>query len=51
MRLNNAKFDVSANSIKEFVDWILKIGDGQIGLNENCECVVEIPPDLLIKPT
>ena len=50
MRLNNAKSDVSTNSIKEFVDWILKIGDGQIGLNENGECVVEIPPDLLIEP-
>jgi len=51
MRLNNAKSNVSANSIKEFADWILKIGDGQIGLNENGECVVKIPPDPLIEPT
>jgi len=27
-----------------------KIGDGQIGLNENGECVVEIQQDLLIEP-
>jgi len=49
MRLNNAKSNVSADNIKEFVDWILKIGDGRIGLKENGECVVEIPYDLLIE--
>ena len=51
MRLNNAKSNVSADNIKEFVDWILKIGDGRIGLKENGECVVEIPHDLLIEAT
>jgi len=51
MRLNNAKSNVSADNIKEFVDRILKIGDGIIGLNENGECVMEIPHDLLIEAT
>ncbi|XP_068475268.1 uncharacterized protein [Phaseolus vulgaris] len=51
MRLINAKSNESVDNIKEFSVWILKIGDGQIGLNENGECVVETPHDLLIEPT
>jgi len=51
LRLNNAKSNVSANNIKEIAYWILKIGDGEFGLNENGECVVEIPHDLLIEAT
>jgi len=51
MRLNHAKSNESAENIKEFVDWILKIGDGKIGFNENGECLVEIQHDLLIEAT
>ena len=51
MRLNHAKSNESAENIKEFADWILKIGDGKIGFNENGECSVEIPHDLLIEAT
>ena len=38
MKLNHAKSNESVENIKEFADWILKIGDGKIGLNENSEC-------------
>jgi len=39
----------TVTSIKEFTDWILKIGDGQTDLNENGEGIVHIPEDVLIQ--
>ncbi|XP_027941055.1 uncharacterized protein LOC114194844 [Vigna unguiculata] len=41
----------TTNDIKEFADWILKIGDGEMDLNENGECMVEIPKQRLIENT
>jgi len=51
MRLSTATNTKTANDIKEFADWILKIGDGDMDLNENGECMVEIPKQLLIENT
>ncbi|XP_027938803.1 ATP-dependent DNA helicase RRM3-like [Vigna unguiculata] len=48
MRLSTTTINQIANDIKEFADWILKIGDGQIDVNENGEYMVEIPEELLI---
>jgi ATP-dependent DNA helicase PIF1 len=35
-------------AIKEFVDWILKIGDGSISHSNDGEADVEIPRDMII---
>lgn len=51
MRLSTTKDTQTTNDTKEFVDWILEIGDGDMDLNENGECIVEIPEDLLIANT
>ena len=51
MRLSTATDTQTTNDIKEFADWILKIGDGDVDLNENGECMVEIPKQLLIENT
>ena len=51
MRLSTATNTQTTNYIKELVDWILKIGDGDLDLNENGECMVEIPKQLLIENT
>ena len=48
MRLSTTTNNQTTNDIKEFADWILKIGDGQMDVNENGECMVEIPEELLI---
>jgi len=48
MRLSTTTNNQTANDIKEFADWILKIGDEKMDVNENGECVVEIPKELLI---
>jgi len=34
MRLTSQESVESAGDIKEFVDWIIKIGDGNMNLNE-----------------
>ena len=51
MRLSTTSNTQTANEIQEFSDWILKIGDGKMDLNENGECMVEIPEQLLITNT
>jgi len=43
MRLSTTTDTQTTNDIKEFADWILKIGDGDMDLIENGECMVEIP--------
>jgi len=48
MRLNIAKSNDNAKAIKDFADWILKIGDGHMNFNENDEGNIEIPKELLI---
>jgi len=51
MRLSTTIDTQTTNDIKEFADWILKIGDGDMNLNENGEFMVEIPKQLLITNT
>jgi len=51
MRLSTTSNTQTTNEIQEFADWILKIGDGKMDLNENDECIVEIPEQLLITNT
>jgi len=43
MRLSTGTDTQTTNDIKEFAYWILKIGDRDMDLNENGECMVEIP--------
>jgi len=43
MRLSTITYAQTVTSIKEFVDWILKIGDGQTDINENDEEIIHIP--------
>ncbi|XP_022014851.1 uncharacterized protein LOC110914362 [Helianthus annuus] len=35
--------------IKAFADWLLDLGEGKIGDSDDCEVVIDIPEDLLIK--
>ncbi|XP_075645520.1 uncharacterized protein LOC142616583 [Castanea sativa] len=46
MRLTQNPSDIAA---REFAEWILKIGDGELSNNED-ETLIEIPHDLLIQP-
>nr|POF06026.1 hypothetical protein CFP56_47739 [Quercus suber] len=46
MRLTQNPSDIAA---REFAEWILKIGDGELGNSEGEE-LIEIPHDLLIQP-
>jgi len=49
MRLKCVVSNESAIHIKEFADWILKIGDGNMNFNESGEANISIPTDLLIQ--
>jgi len=49
MRLSTTTCAQTATSIKEFADWILKIGNGETNLDENGEGIIHIPEDLLVK--
>ena len=51
MRLKSVVSNESAIDIKEFVDWILKIGDGNMNSNESGEANISIPSDLPIQET
>jgi len=42
MRLNTTTCVETAAGIKEFVDWILKIGDRQMDLNKNGKGIIHI---------
>ncbi|GAU40269.1 hypothetical protein TSUD_60600 [Trifolium subterraneum] len=48
MRLKGDSTDKSQSELKEFADWILKIGDGRIGGDENGEAVINIAEDLCV---
>ncbi|XP_021986432.1 uncharacterized protein LOC110882810 [Helianthus annuus] len=37
--------------IKAFANWLLELGEGKIGGSDDCEVVIDIPEDLLIKAT
>ncbi|XP_035835717.1 uncharacterized protein LOC118483988 [Helianthus annuus] len=50
----NMRLTVGANAsdieeIKAFADWLLDLGEGKIGDSDDCEVVIDIPEDLLIK--
>lgn len=51
MRISTAKIDQSTKEIKEFVDWILKIGDGDINSEKSGDDIIDIPNDLFICDT
>jgi len=48
MRLNSEKSKQTALEIKDFADWILHIGDGDMDLNELGQATIEKPQDILI---
>ena len=37
--------------MKQFADWIIKIGDGKVGVDNDGVAEVEIPSELLIMDT
>ncbi|XP_022023539.2 uncharacterized protein LOC110923789 [Helianthus annuus] len=50
----NTRLTVGANAsdikeIKAFANWLLELGEGKIGGSNDCEVVIDIPEDLLIK--
>ncbi|XP_057518354.1 uncharacterized protein LOC130799268 [Amaranthus tricolor] len=48
--INSLRIDLSdADEIREFVDWILKIGDGKLGEPNDGEVMIDIPEDILMK--
>ncbi|XP_056694876.1 uncharacterized protein [Spinacia oleracea] len=49
MRLQVGRSDSNNNEIREFSEWILKIGDGKVGEPNDGEGTVEIHDDNLIK--
>jgi len=48
MRLKSHTLMQSQTEIKEFADWILHIGDGDMELNELGQGSIEIPEEILI---
>lgn len=51
MRLQVNNLDSNLNELKDFSDWILKVGDGCIGEPNDGETTIEIPDEILIKDT
>lgn len=51
MRLQSTSLCSDLNDVKDFSSWILKVGDGNIGENNDGENEITIPDDLLIKNT
>ncbi|KEH41860.1 PIF1-like helicase [Medicago truncatula] len=49
MRLQIGSSCSDVNELKEFSDWILNVGDGNIEDNNDGEAEIEIPDDMLIK--
>lgn len=47
MRLQSSSADTDCN--KEFADWILQVGNGEIGDQNDGESYLQIPPDMLIE--
>ncbi|KAK2438792.1 ATP-dependent DNA helicase pif1 [Trifolium repens] len=48
MRLQNQQTAANCDEIKEFSDWILKVGDGKIDEPNDGFAEIPIPADLLI---
>ena len=51
MRLTVGSRPEDVDEIKEFADWILKVGDGDIGGPHDGEVSIDIPEDILIRET
>jgi ATP-dependent DNA helicase PIF1 len=49
MRLQTGSSCFDVNELKEFSDWILNVGYGYIGENNDGEAEIVIPDDMLIK--
>ncbi|GJS84946.1 ATP-dependent DNA helicase PIF1-like protein [Tanacetum coccineum] len=49
MRLRAGAGSSNTDDIKEFADWILKVGDGRLGGPNDGEAMIDIPNDILIK--
>ncbi|CAJ2651719.1 unnamed protein product [Trifolium pratense] len=49
MRLGSSTIQSEEEEIKNFADWILSIGNGETGPDENGQYVIDIPQDLLIQ--
>ncbi|PNY15928.1 ATP-dependent DNA helicase PIF1 [Trifolium pratense] len=48
MRLKSDSTDKAQAELKEFADWILKIGDGLLNSDDNGEAQIQIPEDLYV---
>lgn len=48
MRFQIGYLNFDLNEIYEFLDWILRIGDGQVGEYNNVEMIIRIFSDLFI---
>ncbi|XP_074310974.1 uncharacterized protein LOC141646884 [Silene latifolia] len=49
MRLQSGSSNSDVNEIREFSEWILKVGDGIAGVENDGEVDIELPDDILIK--
>jgi ATP-dependent DNA helicase PIF1 len=49
MRLKSDSTDKAQHELKEFADWILKIGDGKMDQDENGEAKINIPEELCVQ--
>ncbi|XP_012858113.1 PREDICTED: ATP-dependent DNA helicase PIF1-like [Erythranthe guttata] len=49
MRLESSFFSANADEIREFADWILRIGNGDAGEINDGNATIEIPDDMLIR--
>jgi ATP-dependent DNA helicase PIF1 len=51
MRLQNVGSDIGASELKAFAKWIIDIGDGKVGGNNDGVATLDIPDDILIHTT
>ncbi|KAL3633896.1 hypothetical protein CASFOL_022658 [Castilleja foliolosa] len=49
MRLQSLDNMDERAQLKEFSEWIASIGDGKLGIDDDCAASIEIPDDMLIK--
>ncbi|XP_012830037.1 PREDICTED: uncharacterized protein LOC105951193 [Erythranthe guttata] len=49
IRLESSSSSANADKIREFWDWILRIGNGDVGEANDSDATIEIPDDILIR--
>ncbi|GKV24803.1 hypothetical protein SLEP1_g34370 [Rubroshorea leprosula] len=49
MRLQPSSLNQDLTDLREFSDWLLKIGNGEVGEDVDGEAIIEIPNEMLIK--